>query len=94
MLHWIDDTDRLWLAQTESGEFMANLTLAIEEDLLRRARVRAADQGTSVNAVVRELLGGYAAIDRTTSARRRLVALSVSSSSGSGETSPEADRGR
>ena len=73
---------------------MGNLTLAIDEDLLRRARVRAADQDTSVNAVVRELLVGYAAIDRTTSARRRLVALSVSSSSGSGETPPEPDHGR
>ena len=73
---------------------MGNLTLAIDEDLLRRARVRAADQDTSVNAVVRELLVGYAAIDRTTSARRRLVALSVSSSSGSGETPPGADHGR
>ena len=73
---------------------MGNLTLAIDEDLLRRARVRAADQDTSVNAVVRELLVGYAAIDRTTSARRRLVALSVSSSSGSGETPSGADHGR
>ena len=73
---------------------MGNLTRAIDEDLLRRARVRAADQGTSVNAVVRELLVGYAAIDRTTSARRRLVALSVSSSSGSGETPSGADHGR
>ena len=73
---------------------MGNLTLAIDGELLRRARVRAADQGTSVNAVVRELLAGYAAIDRTTSARRRLVALSVSSSSGSGETPLEADHDR
>ena len=73
---------------------MGNLTLAIDEDLLRRARVRAADQDTSVNAVVRERLVGYAAIDRTTSARRRLVALSVSSSSGSGETPLETDHGR
>ena len=73
---------------------MANLTLAVDDDLLHRARVRAADQGTSVNAVVRELLAGYAAIDRTTSARRRLVALSVSSSSGSGETPLEVDHGR
>ena len=73
---------------------MGNLTLAIDEDLLRRARVRAADQGTSVNAVVRELLAGYAAIDRTISARRRLIALSVSSSSGSGETPLEVDHGR
>ena len=36
---------------------MGNLTLAIDEDLLRRARVRAADQDTSVNAVDRGALG-------------------------------------
>ncbi|MEE2768654.1 MAG: hypothetical protein VX833_05520 [Actinomycetota bacterium] len=64
---------------------MANLTLALDDDLLRRARVRAAEQGTSVNAVVRDLLGGYAVTDRTTAARRRLVALSISSVSGSGQ---------
>ena len=32
---------------------MANLTLVIDEDVLRRARVRALQQGTSVNALVR-----------------------------------------
>ena len=82
------------MAHTESKELMGNLTLAIDGDLLRRARVRAVAQGPSVNAVVRELLVGYAATARTPSARRRLVALSVSSSSGSGETPLEADHGR
>ena len=63
---------------------MANLTLAINDDLLHRARVRAAEQGTSVNAVVRDLLVAYSAADRVEAARRRLVALSVSSAAGSG----------
>ena len=63
---------------------MANLTLAIDDDLLHRARVRAAEQGTSVNAVVRDLLAAYSAADRVEAARRRLVALSVSSAAGSG----------
>ena len=57
---------------------MANLTLAVDDDLLRRARVRAAEQGTSVNAVVRDLLIAYAAGDRAAAARRRLVGLSES----------------
>ncbi len=35
---------------------MTNLTLAIDEDLLRRARIRALQRGTSVNAVLREFL--------------------------------------
>ena len=63
---------------------MANLSLAIDDDLLHRARVRAAEQGTSVNAVVRDLLVAYSAADRVEAARRRLVALSVSSAAGSG----------
>jgi plasmid stability protein len=61
-----------------------NLTLAIDDDVLRLARVRAAEQGTSVNAVVRDLLAGFAATDRVHAARRRLVALSISSAAGSG----------
>lgn len=67
---------------------VANLTLAVDDDLLARARVRAAEQGTSVNAVVRELITGFAATDRVDSARRRLMALSVSSMAGSGGRSP------
>ena len=39
---------------------MANLTLVIDDDVLRRARKRALDEGTSVNAVVREQLEVYA----------------------------------
>ncbi len=63
---------------------MANLTLALDDALLHRARIRAATDGTSVNAVVRELLTAYSAADRVEAARRRLVALSVSSAAGSG----------
>ena len=37
------------------------LTLSIEEETLRRARVRAAEEGASVNAVVRGFLESYAA---------------------------------
>ena len=39
---------------------MPNLTLAIDEETLRRARIRAAERGTSVNAVVREFLERFA----------------------------------
>ncbi|MGH8925537.1 MAG: hypothetical protein ACRDWA_13005 [Acidimicrobiia bacterium] len=39
----------------------SNLTLSIDEDLLRRARIRALEQGTSVNAAVRDFLEGYVA---------------------------------
>lgn len=35
---------------------MANLTIALDAHLLQKARVRAAELGTSVNAVLREYL--------------------------------------
>lgn len=61
---------------------MANLTLVIDDALLRRARIRALEHGTSVNAVVRELLATYAD-DRAIAGRRRVVALARSATSGS-----------
>ena len=39
---------------------MANLTLTIDEATLRRARIRALELGTSVNAVVRGYLEAFA----------------------------------
>lgn len=39
---------------------MANLTIVIEEESLRKARLRALQQGTSVNAVLRDYLNAYA----------------------------------
>lgn len=40
---------------------VANLTIAVDDEVLLRARVRAAAQGTSVNAVLRDELRRYAA---------------------------------
>jgi plasmid stability protein len=39
---------------------VANLTLTIDDDVLTRARIRALEEGTSVNAVVNEYLLRYA----------------------------------
>jgi hypothetical protein len=39
---------------------MANLTIVVEEDVLRKARLRALQQGTSVNAVLRGYLRAFA----------------------------------
>ncbi|MDR0344454.1 MAG: DUF6364 family protein [Nocardiopsaceae bacterium] len=39
---------------------MTNLTLAVDEDTLRRARIRAMQQGTSVNALIRDYLARLA----------------------------------
>lgn len=35
---------------------MTNLTLTVDEEILRRARIRALERGTSVNALVRDYL--------------------------------------
>ncbi len=40
---------------------MRNLTVTIDDEVLKRARLRATEQGTSVNAVVRAYLEQYAA---------------------------------
>ncbi len=39
---------------------MTNLTLTIEAEVLKRARIRALEEDTSVNALVREFLESYA----------------------------------
>ena len=38
---------------------MSNLTIAVEDQLIKRARIRAIAQGTSVSAQVREFLQRY-----------------------------------
>ena len=38
---------------------MRNVTLAIEEDVLRKARIQAAKDGTTVNEVIRRYLAEY-----------------------------------
>jgi hypothetical protein len=40
---------------------MANVTLAIDDDLLRAARVKAVQQGTSVNEICRQAIARFAA---------------------------------
>jgi plasmid stability protein len=42
---------------------MTNLTIAVEEEVLKRARIRAIEEGTSVNAVLRERLTEYAQVE-------------------------------
>ena len=41
---------------------MANLTISIEEEILKRARIRALEEGTSVNALMRDYLADYASL--------------------------------
>jgi plasmid stability protein len=62
---------------------MANLTLSIDDDTLRRARIRALQEGTSVNAVVRDYLERFAdEHERALEGRRRVLEIARSSSAG------------
>lgn len=51
---------------------MANLTIAVDDDLLRRARLRALEAGTSVNALLRSYLVSYVG-EEGMSSRRAIV---------------------
>lgn len=63
---------------------MANLTITVDAELLKRARLRALEQGTSVNAVLREYLEAFAGPDEQRAAMKRFVARARLSRSGSG----------
>jgi plasmid stability protein len=61
---------------------MANLTIAIDEESLKKARIRALQEGTSVNALLREFLDSYTGVRREQKeAADRIAAFSRSSRS-------------
>lgn len=51
---------------------MANLTIAVDDDLLRRARIRALEAGTSVNALLRNYLESFVG-DESMAKRKAIV---------------------
>jgi plasmid stability protein len=61
-----------------------NLTITVDDEVLRRARIRALEQGRSVNAVLREFLESYAGATVESNARSRLADLARSSKATSG----------
>lgn len=64
---------------------MANLTITVDEDVLRQARMRALAQGKSVNAILAEYLQSYADHrGAQVEATRRLLAMSRKSKSARG----------
>ncbi len=64
---------------------MTNLTITVDEGTLKRARMRALEEDTSVNAVLREYLEEYAGVRRERrEAARRILESSRESTSGSG----------
>lgn len=48
---------------------MANLTIAIDDHLLQAARLKALQQGTSVNEVCREAIARFAQVDEAVDQR-------------------------
>ena len=64
---------------------MTNLTITVDEQTLKRARMRALEEGTSVNAVLRDYLESYAGVRRERlEALQRILESSRESASGSG----------
>lgn len=63
---------------------MANLTLTIDAELLKRARIRALEDDTSVNALVRDYLEQLAGQATGQEAVRALLELADHSDAGSG----------
>ena len=67
---------------------MANLTITLDDEVLRRARLRALEQDVSVNALLRDYLEAYAAAGTTwNQATDEILRLSARSRSGRGDRS-------
>ena len=63
-----------------------NLTITVDKEVLKRARIRALEQDTSVNAVLRAFLNSYAGVaDTKREAMDRIVSLSREASSRRGD---------
>lgn len=63
---------------------MANLTLSVDDDVLRRARIRALEEGTSVNALVRDYLVRLAHDASQRTALEEFLAIAEASHASSG----------
>jgi len=64
---------------------MSNLTITVDEEVLKRARIRALDQGTSVNALLRDYLTAFAGGEARAQATTELLASSRRARSGRGK---------
>lgn len=58
---------------------MANVTIALDDDLVRRARIKAVNEGTSINAVIRDFLTAWTSdsAERMVAAERLRVAMAA-----------------
>jgi hypothetical protein len=70
----------------------ANLTITVDTEALRRARIRALSQGTSVNALLRDYLHAYAGVEEEHhQALSRILELAEASKGGSAGASWKRD---
>lgn len=69
-----------------------NLTVTVDENVLRRARIRALEEGTSVNALMRDYLASYAGEHPGAEGVQRFVTRARDAESGSGEGGRRWDR--
>ena len=72
------------LHETRGAREVKNVTITVDEEVLRRARVRALEQRTSVNRVLAEYLRSYAGVGAAQSAVGRALAIARRSNAGSG----------
>lgn len=56
-----------------------NLTITVDDETVRRARIRALQQGTSINQLLREFLESYVGSEIEREARARLAELARTS---------------
>ena len=79
---------------------MSNLTISVDDQLIKRARVRAIEQGTSLSAKVREFLQDYVngsqagLAEQRAQATARLMAAMEAATPPSAATAAAAPRGR
>jgi len=74
---------------------VANLTITVDDDVLKQARIRALERGTSVNSVLAEYLRAFARESAAQGrATRSLLALSAENTRRGGRARAKARGGR
>jgi hypothetical protein len=63
---------------------MGNLTITVDKELLKRARIKAIEEGTSVNAVLRDYLERYVGAGPTEAPLAGFAELASRSTASSG----------
>jgi plasmid stability protein len=74
---------------------VANLTITVDDEVLKRARIRAIEQGTSVNAILAERLRAFAGENESQArATRTLISLAKNNSEHGGKARAKLRGGR